>query len=93
MAQLSANPLFKSWEEFGWFVRNTANRGCYLREWLVPHRPEGCEDLLQNLQQGLLPTGGDVVLGQLQERKAVFALAPHVLRIRRNHTENIQMYN
>lgn len=47
---------------------------------LLPHRPEGREDLLQHLQQGLLSAGGDVVLGQLEERKAVFALAPHVLR-------------
>lgn len=32
---------------------------------LFSYRPEGCEDLLQDLQQSLLPAGGDVVLGQL----------------------------
>lgn len=32
---------------------------------LIPYRPEGREDLLKHLQQGLLPAGGDVVLGQL----------------------------
>lgn len=53
---------------------------------VVPHRPEGREDLLQHLQQGLLPTGGDVVLGQLEERKAVFALAPHVLQTQPEYT-------
>lgn len=47
---------------------------------LIAYRPEGREDLLQHLQQSLLPTGGDVVLGHLQEGKAVLALAPHVLR-------------
>lgn len=36
---------------------------CYW--FLVPYRPEGCEDLLQHLQESLLPAGGDVVLGQL----------------------------
>lgn len=51
---------------------------------LIPYRPEGREDLLQHLQQSLLPTGGDVVLGQLQEGKAVLALAPHVLQTQIN---------
>lgn len=45
----------------------------------IAHRPEGSEDLVQDLQQGLLPTGGDVILGQLQEGQAILALTPHML--------------
>lgn len=53
----------------------------------VPYRPEGCEDFLQHLQQSLLPAGGDVVLGQLEEGKAVLALTPHML-----HTQIMKIF-
>lgn len=59
---------------------DTTVKGYRLKECLVPHRPKGREDLLQDLQQGLLPAGGDVVLGQLEEGKAVFTLTPHMLQ-------------
>lgn len=49
-----------------------------------PYRPEGREDLLQDLQQSLLPAGGDVVLGQLEEGKAVLTLTPHMLQTQIN---------
>lgn len=40
--------------------------------------PEGSEHLVQDLQQGFLPTGEDVVLGQLQEGQTVLTLTPHM---------------
>ena len=43
------------------------------------YRPKGPEDFVQDLQQSFLSTGGDVVLGQLQKRQAIFTLTPYML--------------
>lgn len=46
--------------------------------WKTQERSEGSKDFVKDLQQGFVSTGGDVVLGQLQERQAVLALTPNV---------------
>lgn len=90
-SSLLADPhLLVVWPWFSLHVSVVVLETVVLYIWQTQQRPEGCEDLFQHLQQSLLPAGGDVVLGQLQEGKAVLTLTPHVKTVGTARTQHVE---